>query len=61
MSKGDDTPKRGRPIVRNIKLDATPQQVARSMFSAVTPPDPSRRIGKTKKVTGSDGDSERKT
>lgn len=35
---------RGRPITREIKLDATPEQVARATFSAVKPPDPSRLI-----------------
>ena len=49
MSKDVDNPhKHGRPITRKIKLDATPQRVARTMFSAVKPPDPSRRIGKAK-------------
>ena len=49
MSKDvDNRHKHGRPITRKIKLDATPQRVARTMFSAVKPPDPSRRIGKAK-------------
>ena len=41
------TPKprrRGRPMTRTIKLDATPEEVARAMFAAVKPPDPSRRV-----------------
>ena len=33
----------GRPESRVIKLDATPERVARAMFAAVKPPDPSRR------------------
>ena len=36
--------RRGRPVTREIKLDATPEEVARAMFSAVKPPDPSKRI-----------------
>ena len=35
---------RGRPETRVIKLDATPEQVARAMFAAVKPPDPSKRV-----------------
>ena len=35
---------RGRPVTRQIKLDATPEQVARAMFAAVKPPDPGKRI-----------------
>ena len=35
--------RRGRPIERNIKLDATPERVARAMFSAVKRPDPAKR------------------
>ena len=31
---------RGRPETRTIKLDATPEQAARAIFSAVKPPDP---------------------
>ena len=34
----------GRPITREIKLDATPEQVARAVFFAVKRPDPSRRL-----------------
>ena len=47
------TAHRGRPITRIIKLDATPEQAARAMFSAVKKPDPSLRkpIRKTAKET----------
>ena len=39
------TPKRrGRPVTQQIKLDATPEEVARAMFAAVKPPDPSKRV-----------------
>ena len=33
----------GRPESRVIKLDATPKRIARAMFAAVKPPDPTRR------------------
>ena len=36
--------KRGRPETRVIKLDATPEKVARAIFSAVKQPDPSIRV-----------------
>ena len=35
--------RRGRPAERVIKLDATPERVARAMFSAVKRPDPAKR------------------
>lgn len=35
--------KRGRPFQRIPKLDATPEELARAMFAAVPPPDPSKR------------------
>ena len=34
----------GPPVTREIKLDATPERVARAMFAAVKPPDPAKRI-----------------
>ena len=40
-------PKVGRPIPRRIKLDATPEEVARAMFAAAkvkNPPDQSIRL-----------------
>ena len=40
--------KRGRPKERVIKLDATPERVARAMFSAVRKPDPSTRKAKAR-------------
>ena len=39
---------RGRPVTREIKLDAVPEQVARAMFAAVKPPNPSKRIHRSK-------------
>ena len=47
MSKTQKKPaskKRGRPETRIIKLDATPEQAARAIFSAVKKPDPSIRV-----------------
>ena len=48
MGKTDKTTEniRGRPVTRQINLDATPEQVARAIFSAVKKPDPSLRIRK---------------
>lgn len=40
--------RRGRPPKPLPKIDGTPEQIASAMFSAVKPPDPSRRIAKTK-------------
>ena len=40
---------RGRPETRVIKLDATPEQAARAIFSAVKKPDPSVRKQKQEK------------
>ena len=39
-----DVKRRGRPVTREIKLDAAPEEVARAMFAAVKPPDPSKRV-----------------
>lgn len=39
---------RGRPVTREIKLDATPERVARAMFAAVKPPNPAKRVPSTK-------------
>ena len=51
--KGDETmkqeeksaqpPKRGRPPTRTIKLDATPEEVARAIFAGAKKPDPATR------------------
>ena len=38
---------RGRPPKEIPRLDATPSQVARAIFSGVKPPDPSIRVRKT--------------
>ena len=35
--------KPGRPETRRIKLDATPEQVARAIFANVPRPDPRKR------------------
>ena len=36
-------PKRGRPVTQEIKLDASPEEVATAIFAGVKAPDPSRR------------------
>lgn len=36
--------RRGRPTERRIKLDASPIEVARSIFAAAKQPDPSKRV-----------------
>ena len=41
---------RGRPVTREIKLDATPEQVAKAVFAAAKPPDPSKRKIKRPKI-----------
>ena len=41
-----DKKPRGRPPKKIPKIDASPEQIARAMFSAVKPPDPSVRIVK---------------
>ena len=44
----DDAAKRsrGRPTTRELKLDASPEEVARAIFSAVKRPDPRLRVRK---------------
>ena len=38
--------KRGRPITRKVEIHATAEEIARAMFAAAKPPDPSKRIAK---------------
>ena len=38
----------GRPITRQISIHATAEEIAKAMFAAAKPPDPSKRI-KTKR------------
>lgn len=51
MKKGkvlnQEAKKRGRPE-KLIKLDATPEEAAKAIFSAVKPPDPSKRVKPSK-------------
>ena len=47
--------KRGRPVSRLIKLDATPEQAARAFFSHVKSPDPSLRKSRRKTSTSTTG------
>ena len=39
-------PKRGRPITRKIEIHATAEEIARAMFAAAKPPNPSKRTKK---------------
>ena len=39
--------KAGGPLSQIIKLDATPEEVAKAIFAGVKPPDPSKRKPKT--------------
>ena len=41
--------KRGRPITRRIEIQATAEQIAKAIFRAAKPPDPSKRIVKSPK------------
>ena len=36
--------RRGRPKTRWVKINATPQEMAKAMFAAAKPPDPAKRI-----------------
>lgn len=38
--------KRGRPITRRIEIHATAEQIAKAIFAAAKPPDPSLRTTK---------------
>lgn len=42
--------KRSRPITRRIEIHATVEQIAKAIFAAAKPPDPSKRIVKKRKV-----------
>ena len=46
--------KRGRPLSQIIKLDATPEEVAKAIFAGVKPPDPSLRKPKKEKTSNED-------
>ena len=46
------SPKGGRPITRRIEIDATAEQIAKAIFAAAKPPDPSLRIPRTRRVSG---------
>lgn len=41
---------RGRLVTQIVKLDAMPEQVARTFFSAVKPPDSKMQIKKRKRL-----------
>ena len=36
--------KGGRPITRIVKIDATPEEIAKKLFDNAKPPDPSIRV-----------------
>ena len=42
--------KRGRPPTRQVEIHATADQIAKAIFAAATPPDPSKRISKQRKA-----------
>ena len=50
---------RGRPPKEIPKLGASPEKIAKAVFSAVKKPDPSRRIGKAMQAIKSNGDFDR--
>ena len=43
--------KRGRPITRRIEIHATAEQIAKAIFAAAKPPDPSKRIPRKRRVS----------
>lgn len=45
-STGVSKKKRGRPIKRRIEIHATAEQIAKAIFAAAKPPDPSLRVTK---------------
>lgn len=49
--KPEQKRRRGRPETRWVKIDATPEEVAKAMFAAAKPPDPSKRIANRPKAT----------
>lgn len=42
--KSEPKRRRGHPGTRWVKIDAAPEEVAKAMFAAAKPPDPSKRI-----------------
>ena len=46
--------KRGRPLSQIIKLDATPEEVAKAIFAGAKPPDPSLRKPRKEKASNED-------
>ena len=46
--KKDSKPsqQRGRPITRKVEIHATAEEIAKAMFAAAKPPDPSKRTVK---------------
>lgn len=46
MKNKPKSKRKGRPETRVLKIDASPEYVAKAMFAAAKPPDPSKRIKK---------------
>ena len=42
--------KRGRPVTRKIEIHATAEEIAKAIFAAAKPPDPTLRIAKRPKA-----------
>ena len=51
MRESTQDSKAGRPIIRKIEIDATAEEIARAIFAAAKPPDPSRRIPTKRKIS----------
>ncbi len=41
--------KKGRPVTRRIEIHATAEQIAKAIFRAAKPPDPTKRVRKLSK------------
>ena len=41
----------GRPITRTVEIHATAEQIAKAIFAAAKPPDPSTRIPRKRRVS----------
>ena len=50
--KSESKRKRGRPETRVLKIDATPEEVAKAIFAAAKPPDPSKELRSLKSKRG---------
>lgn len=41
-----DKPQLGRPITRKVEIHGTAEEIAKAIFAAAKPPDPSKHIAK---------------